>query len=77
MTKAEIREQALSLPVDDQLDLAQKLWDNASPPDDFTVTAELRELLDERLETARRDPKNRSSIEETDRAVREAVAEAR
>ncbi len=77
MTKAEITKQALALPVEDQLDLAQILWDNASPPDDFTLTPELSTLLDERLESARRNPGDRYTAEETDDAIQRRIDEAR
>jgi len=56
MTKTDLTRLALELPIDERLDLAQTLWDSASPPDDFEVTPELRELLDCRLREAEASP---------------------
>ena len=56
MTKSEIAQQALSLPFEDQLDLAQTLWENASPPPDFELSPELKELLEARLKEAQENP---------------------
>lgn len=56
MTKTQVTEEALSLPVEDQLDLAQTLWDNASPPAEVELSPELKELLEARLEEARENP---------------------
>ena len=56
MTKADLIRQALELPLDEQLDLAQTLWEHASPESDFTLTAELRNLLESRLLEARANP---------------------
>jgi putative addiction module component (TIGR02574 family) len=56
MTRADLTRLALELPVDEQLELAQELWEHASPATDFTVSAELKELLEARLLEARSDP---------------------
>jgi putative addiction module component (TIGR02574 family) len=56
MTKADLTRLALELPIDERLDLAQTLWDSASPPDDFRLTPELRDLLDARLLEAEANP---------------------
>jgi putative addiction module component (TIGR02574 family) len=56
MTKADLTRLALELPVDERLDLAQTLWDSASPPEDFTLSQELRDLLDARLLEAEANP---------------------
>ena len=56
MTKADLTRLALELPIDDQLDLAQTLWEHASPPADFTLSPELEELLDERVRDAEANP---------------------
>lgn len=56
MTKADLARLALELPVDEQLELAQTLWNNASPPQDFTLTPELKELLDARRLEAETHP---------------------
>ena len=56
MTKADLIRQALELPLDEQLDLAQTLWEHASPEADFTLTPDLRDLLESRLLEARTNP---------------------
>lgn len=56
MTKADLTRRALELPVEDQLDLAQTLWEHASPPADFSLSPELAELLEGRLQAARKNP---------------------
>jgi putative addiction module component (TIGR02574 family) len=56
MTKADLTRLALELPIDQRLDLAQTLWDSASPPEDFTLTPELKGLLDARLLEAEANP---------------------
>jgi putative addiction module component (TIGR02574 family) len=57
MTRADLARLALELPVDEQLELAQELWEHASPGTDFIVSAELKDLLEARLLEARSDPK--------------------
>jgi putative addiction module component (TIGR02574 family) len=64
MTKAAIARLALELPIDDRRDLAQTLWDSSSPPADFEVTPELRELLDARLREAEIHPEEGITWEE-------------
>ena len=56
MTKDDLARCALDLPIEEQLDLAQTLWDHASPADEFVLPVELRELLEARLSEARRNP---------------------
>jgi len=56
MTNADLTRLALELPIDERLELAQKLWDSASPPEDFEVTPALRELLDARYQEAQANP---------------------
>jgi putative addiction module component (TIGR02574 family) len=56
MTKADIIRLALELPIDERLDLAQTLWDSALPSNGFTLTPELRDLLDARLLEAEANP---------------------
>jgi putative addiction module component (TIGR02574 family) len=56
MTKADLTRRALELPIDEQLDLAQRLWEHASPPAEFTLSPELTELLEERLQEVRENP---------------------
>jgi putative addiction module component (TIGR02574 family) len=56
MTKADLSRLALELPVDEQLELAQELWEQASPPPDFTLSSDLKDLLEARLLEARSNP---------------------
>lgn len=64
MTKADLTRLALELPIDQRLDLAQTLWDSASPPEDFTLTPELRDFLDARLLEAEEHPETSVTWEE-------------
>ena len=64
MTKADLTRLALELPIDQRLDLAQTLWDSASPPEDFTLTPELRDLLGARLLEAEDHPETSVTWEE-------------
>jgi putative addiction module component (TIGR02574 family) len=56
MTTAEIRKQALKLSVDEQLDLAQALWERASPTPVFSLSDEVRTLLEDRRAEALANP---------------------
>jgi putative addiction module component (TIGR02574 family) len=56
MTKADLTQRALELPLDEQLDLAQTLWEHASPSADYTLSDDLKDLLEARLLEARRNP---------------------
>lgn len=56
MTRAEITRQALTLPEDEQLELAQELWENASPSDEPELAPELKTLLETRRAQAEADP---------------------
>lgn len=56
MTKADLTRQALELPIDEQLEIAQTLWEHASPPVDSTLTPELEELLEARYREAHANP---------------------
>lgn len=64
MTKTDLRQEALALPVEDQLDLAQALWENASPPSEFEISPELKELLEARLKDAQEHPDDGLTWEE-------------
>ena len=64
MTKPEIRQEALALPLADQIELAQALWENASPPSDVELSPELKVVLEERLEEAREHPEDGLTWEE-------------
>lgn len=56
MTKADLTRHALELPVEEQIELAQTLWEHASPTADFTLSDELKDLLEARLFEARANP---------------------
>jgi hypothetical protein len=56
MTKLDLLDQALALPVEDQLDLAQRLWERASPPEDNLLPKELVDLLKTSRQEALADP---------------------
>lgn len=56
MTKADLTRLALKLPIDEQLELAQALWEHASPPADFTLSPELKGLLEARRLEAHANP---------------------
>lgn len=56
MTKANLTRLASELPIDEQLDLAQELWDHASPPADFSLSSALKELLEARRQEAQANP---------------------
>ena len=48
MTVADLTQRALELSVEEQLELAQSIWDHASPPADFDLSPELKTLLEAR-----------------------------
>jgi putative addiction module component (TIGR02574 family) len=56
MTKLDLQRRALELPIEDQLDLAQAIWDQAAPPDSFSSSRELLDALEARLLRARESP---------------------
>lgn len=56
MTKSELTQQVLALPVEEQLDLAQEIWEHASPPPDLRLSDDLRDLLEERRADALSHP---------------------
>lgn len=64
MTKADLTRLALELPIDERLGLAQTLWDSVAPPEGFTLTPELRDLLDARLREAEANPDTSVTWEE-------------
>lgn len=47
---------ALALPIEEQLDLAQEIWENASPPPDLRLSDDLRDFLEERRAEALAHP---------------------
>jgi putative addiction module component (TIGR02574 family) len=64
VTKADLTRRALELPIDEQLEIAQTLWEHASPPVDSTLTPELKELLEVRYREAHANPEAGISWEE-------------
>ena len=49
MTKAELQRQALELPENERLELADTIWASLSDPDVLSLPTWQRDLLDERL----------------------------
>ena len=64
MTKADLTRHALELPIEEQIELAQTLWEHASPEAGFVLSDELKDLLDARLREAHTNPEAGSSWEE-------------
>lgn len=56
MTKADLTRLALELPVAEQLEVAQTLWEHASPPADFAPSPELAQLLEARRQEGQAHP---------------------
>jgi len=57
MTKAELAAEALRLPLEDRLSLAESLWDSVeNDAGSLPLHDWQRRILDERLESARQDP---------------------
>jgi hypothetical protein len=56
MTRLDLERHAFSLSIEDQLDLAETLWEHASPPVAISSDGELGELLDARREQVLRSP---------------------
>lgn len=73
MTKVEIVTEALKLPMEEQLELAQRLWENAAPPADHELTAELKELLEARRAEALAHPEDGISWEEAKARILEGL----
>ncbi len=64
MTKSQLTHEALALPMEDQLDLAQALWQNASPPPELELSPELKTMLEARLKEAQENPDDGHTWEE-------------
>jgi hypothetical protein len=56
MTKTELAQHALALPIEEQLDLEQEIWEHAFPPSDLRLSDDLRGLLKERRAEALAHP---------------------
>jgi putative addiction module component (TIGR02574 family) len=70
MTKAELQAQALQLPVEDRIDLAEALWDSLEQePVQPELPAWQRELLDERLAADDAVPDSGSPWEEVKQRI--------
>ena len=49
MTRSELQEKLMELPLEERLDIAQTLWDSAAPrPEPPTLTEEQKALLEQR-----------------------------
>jgi len=55
MTQSDIRQQVLDLPEDERLEIADAIWESLEDPDSLPLPAWQRELLDERLASAKHD----------------------
>jgi len=65
MTRVELQEQLMELPLEERLDIAQILWDSASPPlEPPTLTDEQKAVLEKRRAAFLADPDACSSWEE-------------
>ncbi|MDY7092614.1 MAG: addiction module protein [Acidobacteriota bacterium] len=75
MTKVELQHEALKLPVEERLELAESLWESierdaeALPLHDWQ-----KELLDERLAQAKEDPDGWLSWEEVKQRVTASIS---
>ena len=57
MTRAELQDRLMDLPIEERLDLAQTLWDSAAPePDLPALTDEQKALLEKRRAAFLADP---------------------
>ena len=48
MTRAELQDQLMELPLEERLDIAQRLWDSAVPQPEIVLTDEQKALLEKR-----------------------------
>lgn len=48
MTRAELQEELLELPLEERLEIAQTLWDSAVPQLEIVLTDEQKTLLEKR-----------------------------
>lgn len=65
MTKAELQERLMELPLEERLDVAQTLWDSAVPqPEPPALTDEQKSLLEKRRAAFLADPESCSSWED-------------
>ncbi len=65
MTRAQLQEKLMELPVDERLEIAQRLWDSAAPqPEVPVLTEEQKPLLAARRAAFLADPGSFRSWEE-------------
>ncbi len=65
MTRAELQEELMELPLEERLDIAQTLWDSAVPqPEPPVLTDEQKALLEKRRAAFLADPDACRSWEE-------------
>ncbi len=70
MTKTELRSEALQLPVEDRLELAEALWESLElEPLQLELPAWQREILDERLAADEAAPESGSPWEEVKQRI--------
>jgi len=48
MTRAELQEELMELPLEERLDIAQTLWDSVVPEPEIVLTDEQKALLEKR-----------------------------
>lgn len=72
MTKTEITKAALGLSIQDQLDVARQLWENAAP-DPLELSPELKEMLDARLAELDANPDSGIPWEEAHARIRKEL----
>ncbi len=56
MTRAELQEELLELPLEERLDIAQTLWDSVVPQPEIALTGEQKALLEKRRAAFLADP---------------------
>jgi len=72
MTKVQLQERILELPIEDRLDLAQALWDSTSPPSEPPpLSSDQKAVLESRREELLGDPEAGFSWQEVKAALLE------
>lgn len=64
MTRAELQEELMELPLEERLDIAQALWDSAVPEPEVVLTDEQKGILEKRRAAFLADPDACSSWED-------------
>lgn len=77
MTKAQIQGHVLQLAVEEQLELAQEIWDAVAPDLDLEPPPELATLIEERRAAAHADPRAGRSVDAVHARLRRELARGR